>query len=121
MLLFPITISVGLIALVGFAVRAEIQYKDKSSRHIFSTVASVAIAIVFYPMTIAPTGATANGGILGLTSLVIASAFSWWAFALNTESPWIRRLIQLPITALITFMAVHDAYCQYVGGWWWGL
>lgn len=120
MMLFPIAIGVMFVVLVGFAVRAEIQCKGESSSHLVATVAAVAIAVVFYPMTIAPKGATANGGFLGLTSLVLASTLSWRAFALNSKSPWIRRLIQLPVTALVSFMAIHDAYCQHVGGWWWG-
>ncbi|MCK5851382.1 MAG: hypothetical protein KAH23_10745, partial [Kiritimatiellae bacterium] len=90
------------------------------SRHLGATAGALAIALVFYPMTIAGIGDASNGGVLGFGSLVIASGLSWWAFALNTSSPWVRRLIQLPITTLVTFMAIHDAYCQCVAGWWWG-
>jgi hypothetical protein len=90
------------------------------SRHLGATAGALAIALVFYPMTIAPTGAAFNGGILGLGSLIIASGLSWWAFAINTGSPWVRRLIQLPVTVLVTFMTIHDAYCQCVAGWWLG-
>jgi len=86
------------------------------SKHLGITAGSIAIALLFYPMTITPIGAASNGGILGLSSLVIASALSWRAFALNRISPRMRRLIQLPVTALVTFMAIHDAYCQYVSG-----
>jgi hypothetical protein len=83
------------------------------SRHFRATAGALAIALIFYPMTIAPTGAASNGGMLGLSSLVIASVLSWWAFALNRTSPWVRRLVQLPVTVLVTFMAIHDAYCQF--------
>ena len=80
----------------------------------------MAIALLFYPMTIAGIGSASNGGVIGLGSLVIASALSWRAFSLNKTDRWVRRLVQLPVTALVTFMAIHDAYCQCVAGWWWG-
>jgi hypothetical protein len=92
----------------------------RQSRHLGATVGALAIALAFYPLTIAPIGPASNGGILGFGSLVIASFLSWWAFARNTSAPWIRRLFQLPVTVLVTFMAIHDAYCQCVAGWWWG-
>ena len=120
MILFPIAVAVACIALVSLAVRAEMRNKSESSRHLSATVAAIGIAMVFYPMTIAGIGSASNGGILGFGSLVIASGLSWWAFALNRKSPWLRRLLQLPITALVTFMAIHDAYGQSVAGWWWG-
>jgi hypothetical protein len=120
MMLFPIAIGVVFVALVSVAVRAEIRTKGEASSYLVTTLAAVAIAGVFYPMTIAPTGAAANGGFLGLTFLLLASALSWWAFARNSKAPWIRRLIQLPVTAMVSFMTIHDAYCQHVGGWWRG-
>lgn len=92
-----------------------------SSRHLGATAVAVAITVVFYPMTIAPIGAASNGGVIGFTSLVVASGLSWWAFALNKGSPWVRRLIQLPVTALVTYMAIQDAYAQCVAGGWLGL
>ncbi len=119
-MLIPIGFDVAFVAIVAVAIRAEIRCRGKSSYHFAATAAAVAIALVFYPMTIAPTGATANGGLLGFLSLVIASGFSWVAFASNRKSAWVRTLIQLPVTALVTFMAIHDAYCQSVSGWWRG-
>ena len=118
--MFPIAVAAVCIVLPALAVCAEIRNKSESSRHLTTTCAAIAIAFLFYPMTIAAIGVAANGGILGFGSLVIASCLSWWSFALNRKFLWFRRSIQLPITALITFMAIHDAYCQSVAGWWWG-
>ena len=78
------------------------------------------VFVAFYPATVAPTGFFSNGGLLGLASLLCASALAWTSFAINTDSHWIRRLVQLPITALVTFMVIWDAMCQVVTGWWWG-
>lgn len=84
------------------------------------TAGAAAIAFLFYPMTIAPTGNLSNGGVLGFGSLVVASVLAWRAFTLS-KSPWLRRLVQLPLTALISYMAIKDALCQCCSHWWWGL
>lgn len=118
-MLIPIAIAVVCIGLTVIAVRAEMRDKGTSSRHLASMVTAIAIVLLFYPTTIAPIGALSNGGLKGFSSLVIASGFSWWAFLCNRKSPWIRRLIQLPVTALITFMAISDACRQCLSGWRW--
>ncbi len=84
----------------------------------WSTVAAAVIAFLFYPMTVAPLGGASNGGALGLTALTISLVLSWRAFALNRVSPWLRRLIQLPIAALVTYLAIADALTQYRSGSW---
>jgi hypothetical protein len=68
-------------------------------------------------MTIAPIGWASNGGLLGLGSLVAASIFSWRAFALNYGSPWLRRLLQGPLAAGITYLAIREAFVQCLCGW----
>lgn len=94
-------------------------HKEQSLR-LGDTVAAAGIAFLFYPMTIAPIGTASNGGVLGFGSLVVASFFAWRAFALNMRSPWLRRLLHLPLAALLSFMAIHDAFAQCVAGWWLG-
>ena len=65
-------------------------------------------------MTLAPMGIYSNGGILGLGALIAASCFAWKGFALNRKSTAFRVLIQLPVTALVTFVLISDAYAQFV-------
>jgi hypothetical protein len=90
----------------------------KSSLYMGTTAGAIAIVFLFYPWTIYPIGASSNGGALGFGSLIAASGLSWWAFTSNSRSPWLRRLVQLPVTAFVIFMAIYDAYAQWVAGWW---
>jgi hypothetical protein len=83
-----------------------------------STLLALAIICVFYPMTIAPMGGLSNGGALGLGSLVIASALAWRAFIFNRDSRWLRRFVQLPLTAMATYLAIAEAVAQY-RSWHW--
>ena len=96
----------------------ETQAHKEQSLRIGDTAAAVGIAFLFYPLTIAPIGPASNGGALGLGSLVIALLLAWRAFALNMKSPWVRRLVHLPLAAVVTFMVIHDAYAQFVSGRW---
>ena len=99
----------------------EVMQKDGPSPHLAETFVAAGIAFCFYPMTIAPIGVASNGGALGLASLVVALVFAWRAFALNTKAPWLRRLVQLPLAALVMFLAMSDAYWQLVRAGWLGL
>ena len=103
-------------------VRREMTEQDEqvrpASAYYGSTIAAAAIVLLFYPMTIAPVGALSNGGALGLGSLVIAAGFAWRAFMLNRVDRWLRRYVQLPITACVTYMAIADAIAQYRAGHW---
>ena len=78
-----------------------------------STAAVVVLAFLFYPMTLAPLGNDTNGGTLGLGSLVVASALAWRAFLFNTINPWLRRLVQIPLTAIVTYMVIAEVVVQY--------
>jgi hypothetical protein len=89
--------------------------------HLRSTIGAVLILVFFYPMTVAGIGTFSNGGFLGLSSLVIASWLAWRSFALNTTFTGLRRFVQLPVTAFITFMAFWDGFCQYMSGNWLGI
>ena len=80
------------------------------------TVAAVLLALVLYPMSIAPTGVSSNGGLIGICSLVAAAFFSWRAFHLNRRSSWLRRLLQLPLAAILTYLAIREAFVQIVSG-----
>ena len=83
-----------------------------------ATVAAVLIVAMFYPLTRVPSFPETHGGPLGLAGLVIGAGLSWWAFTVNRSSPWRRRLIQLPITAWLSYWAVAEVYLQYVcSGW----
>lgn len=88
--------------------------ESQSSLHLGETVAAVFITTFLYPMTLAPMGIYSNGGILGLGALIAASCFAWKGFALNRKSTAFRVLIQLPVTALVTFVLISDAYAQFV-------
>jgi hypothetical protein len=90
------------------------------SRYLAFTVGALGIVFLLYPATVAGIGPASNGGILGLGFLVIASSLSWWAFSHNRVDPWMRRIVQLPVTAVVTFLAMRDAFCQSIAGWWWG-
>jgi hypothetical protein len=91
--------------------------KQKSPR-IGLTVGAVALAFVFYPMTIAPTGSLSNGGALGIVSLAGASVMAWYAFSCNRVNRALRVTVQLPLTAVVTFMAIAEAVTQYWSGHW---
>ncbi len=98
----------------------EVEAHMEQSLRLGDTAAAAGIAFLFYPTTIAAIGIYSNGGVLGFGSLVIASLFAWRALVLNMRSSWLRRLLQLPLAALVTFMAILDAYAQSVTRWWWG-
>ncbi len=87
-----------------------------SSSRFGDTVAAVLLAFLFYPMSIAPTGVFSNGGLIGICSLVAAAFFSWRAFLLNRRSSWLRRLLQLPLAALLTYLAIREAFVQFLSG-----
>jgi hypothetical protein len=79
-------------------------------------------AFVLYPMSLAPAGPATNGGLIGIVSILCAVLFSWLAFALNTSHPRLRIAVQLPLTALITYLAINEAVTQYLLGpehWLW--
>lgn len=69
-------------------------------------------------VTIAAAGGASNGGARGLGMLAFGSFLAWRAFSLIRRSPWLRRLLQLPLTAIVTFMAIHDAFAQCLSGKW---
>ena len=75
---------------------------------------SIAIFLVFYPMTVAPTGALSNGGVIGFSSLVIAAFLAWVAFVRERARPLNRWLIHMPIAALVTYFAVSDGLAQLI-------
>lgn len=85
----------------------------QSALHLGETAAAVIITFL-YPLTLAPIGIYSNGGILGLGALIAASYFAWKGFALNRKSTVFRVLIQLPVTALVSFVLISDAYAQFV-------
>jgi len=76
------------------------------------------IVFVFYPMILASLGNHTNGGALGLGSLLIASVLSWRAFLCNRKTPWMRRLVQMPLTAFLTYLVIAEAVAQYRSGKW---
>lgn len=115
--LFLILWVTSVLLLLCLAIYTEIKDKNPNSRHLQATGISLLITFILYPMTIAPTGSTSNGGALGLGLLLVATGLSWSAFLRNRNSKWVRRLVQLPIAALILFSAFHDAYCQYLSGY----
>ena len=84
------------------------------------TTVSLVILLVFYPMTIAPIGTYSNGGILGLSSLLVAAFCSWAAFIRGRERPVVRWILLLPIAIVVTWAAVWDGVAQHHSGWWRG-
>lgn len=84
------------------------------------TVISLGILLVFYPMTIAPTGPLSNGGILGLGSLILAATFAWAAFIRQRSMSLLRWLVNMPIAAMVTWTAIWDGLAQYHSGFWRG-
>lgn len=88
--------------------------ESDSSRRLADTALSVVFAFLLYPMTVVPTGDRSNGGVIGFSLVVIASFYAWRALILNDRSPWLRRLFQLPLAALVTFTAIHEAFVQCV-------
>ena len=77
------------------------------------TAISLGIFLVFYPMTIAPSGPLPNGGTLGFSALLIAMVCSWTAFIRSRPRPVLRWLVLLPIAVLITWMAARDGLAQH--------
>jgi hypothetical protein len=88
--------------------------------HVHMTLISIIIVIWVYPMTIAPMGPTSNGGLLGLIFLSFSVGLSWWAFTINIKQNFFRRIIQLPLVAVTSFLTIQDLYRQYISGWWLG-
>ncbi len=88
----------------------------QESTFLGSTIAAMVILLFFYPMSLAPTGPLTNGGALGLGFLVIASALAWRAFLLNRRNPWLRRIVQLPLTGVATYLAIAEAVVQCYAG-----
>ena len=85
-----------------------------------STFVAVEIAVFMYPATVAAMGPASNGGILGLGLLVIAAGFAWGGFLQNAPKRIDRWILQLPIAAGITYVAVGDVVAQMHHGWWRG-
>jgi hypothetical protein len=75
---------------------------DTRAPEVGGLVAVSLVILVFYPMTIAPTGPLSNGGILGFSALLVAMACSWTAFVRGRQRAVFRWLVLLPIAALIT-------------------
>jgi hypothetical protein len=97
-------------------------FAAQQESYIGLTFTAMVLAFGFYPTTLAPIGAYTNGGALGLTSLLLAVLLSWAAFALNRTHGRIRVALQLPITSIITYLAIHEAVIQYTLGpeaWFW--
>src|SRR5262245_23946655 len=95
---------------------------DRTGSFLGLTGVAATLAFVFYPMTLAPLGPWTNGGVLGIGSLLLATIAAWSGFGLNKSRPVARIAVQLPITALITFMAIREAVIQYQigpGRWLW--
>ena len=92
--------------------------KGQESAFLGSTFAAAGIVFVFYPMILASLGNHTNGGALGLGSLLIASVLSWRAFLCNRKTPWMRRLVQMPLTAFLTYLVIAEAVAQYRSGKW---
>lgn len=72
LIIFPLALAMGCVAVCVFAVRSEIRLKNQASRHFLLTIAAIVITLVFYPMTVAPIGPASNGGLLGLGALIVA-------------------------------------------------
>lgn len=109
--------ALGILLLVYHGIRSEIRDKDPMSMHLSATITSAFMVLIVYPMTIAPTGSTSHGGWLGFTLLVISSGLAWSGLIRNRHSPWIRMLIQLPITALSTLLTFLNVYRQFLAEW----
>jgi hypothetical protein len=86
------------------------------------TWAAAILAFVFYPMTLAPVGSFTNGGALGLISILLALCLAWLALGLNTANSRLWMALQIPITALITYLAISESAIQFMLGperWLW--
>ena len=116
--IFIVAFGLTFVALAVLAIRHEYSDRNPKSNHLAATIAAIVILLIFYPMTIAPVGPYSNGGLLGLGSLLIASGLSWSAFTRNRRARWIRRLIQLPVTAFATVVTIHDGICQCLAEGW---
>jgi len=90
---------------------------DENSWVSLSQLAAI-FAFLLYPASLAPLGPDTNGGALGLFFIVAASVTTWTAFATNRSNPKARMLVQVPLTALITFLAIKEAVTQYQLGLW---
>jgi len=100
-------------AVGGLALAPEQQVrKRRGADCLVPTIVALGLAFIFYPMTLVPLGNATNGGILGLVSLIIASGLAWYAFTLNTINPWLRRLFQLPLAAIITQLLIDEVVVQ---------
>jgi predicted membrane-bound spermidine synthase len=100
---------------------ALMRLADENSWSSLSYLAAI-FAFLLYPLSVAPMGPYSNGGALGLIFIFLALGATWTAFALNRSNPKTRMAIQLPLTALITFLAIREAVTQYQLGpdhWFW--
>lgn len=77
-----------------------------------STVVAVELAFCFYPLTLMSLGNDTNGGWLGLASLLLATIVAWRAFICNRINPWLRRLVQMPLTSVVTYMLIREVVVQ---------
>ena len=86
-----------------WGVRTLMRLADENSWISLSYLSGIS-AFLLYPSFLAPIGPNTNGGALGLLAILLATGFTWIAFALNRSRPKPRVAIQLPMTALITFL-----------------
>lgn len=95
----------------------QMENADKEQRmYEGSTIGAIVLVLIVYPMTIAPVGTLSNGGALGLLTLAIALVLSWRAFLFNRAQRLLRLLVQLPLSAITSYLAIADAYNQYSSG-----
>lgn len=92
--------------------------KDPSFR-LEDTLMTLAITFICYPLLVAGIGIFSNGDPFGLGFLVAACWYAWRAFVLNTKSPWLRRLVQMPLVIVVTYQAIHNGIVLLVVGWGW--
>ena len=92
--------------------------RQRDSAFLRSTIAAAVVAFLVYPMTVAPLGGLSNGGAAGLFLLVVAAGLAWRGLILNTVDARLRRCVQVPLTAIITYLVIADAVAQYRSGHW---
>ena len=81
-----------------------------------SSIVAAVLVLIVYPMTIAPIGTLSNGGALGLLTLAIAVVLSWRAFLCNRAKRWLRLWVQLPLSAITSYLVIADGLKQYFSG-----
>jgi|LakMenE01Jun11ns_1017448.scaffolds.fasta_scaffold9135219_1 hypothetical protein len=82
------------------------------------TLVSLTIFFVIYPMTVSASRPLSNGGIIGFSFLLLASACSWTAFIRGRSRPYLRWILLLPIAMLVTWFAAWDGLAQHFSGSW---